>query len=794
MLIRRFILFVAALCAVVGDVAAQSGPLSPSPASIIYAPPFGGARARTLQSRLSDEVWVTDFGFRCDGNAAAVTAAARLTSNDAALAAAVAYVGTLSGGATLRFPRGICTFKAGIDWPSAVPVGVKGEGPFLTFLVQYTGTNSNGAIRVTGTLDANIGGSVWWSKGPTGSISDLAVMSDSGPAIHFRGAGNMSVSNVWGVYAAAGHAILDINGGTINQYVNTWWGDSDLVFYPVLGTVAAGHPTEAYSIRAEPRDTVVSGQTVRFLLTEQQFSNYRVGWAATVAPIRFSNGDPSVYSSFGHMLSNGKFNCAKTASDEGVIADNVDLWMVNSVGESANAAGTCLSITGGNVSVMNSQLNAVTKTTRGATAINLKVSNSHVYSLNVASAPVDTLQFNNVTMTVEPSSVSGQFAATANGTKNFLWHGVNVDLKVHGVKDAVNGAGLLLESDGVYNVVPAYKLKSNNGGGVTAAYKQLGLTSGGLLQLYDVTNTANVALFNGNTVTFGTGALALGASKTLTASNTLTLAGTDGSTLNIGAGGTLGSNAFTSTAGLPLTGGTLTGNTSIIPSSSGVGLTLGAAGGNYASLLLNNSYIRADATNGILVNSNSDGLNLAQLTNAGAWRWHQYTTAGVLQNDVSGNITSQPTSGSGNVARVSGPAFTTPNIGAATGTSLAATGALTSSGTAGIGYATGAGGTVTQNTNKATAVTLDKTTGNITLNGAALAAATIVSFTLNNSTVAAQDLIACAHHSTGTTGAYTINCRATGAGTAAVDVRNNTAGSLSEAIVIKFAVIKGVTS
>ena len=46
-------------------------------------------------------------------------------------------------------------------------------------------------------------------------------------------------------------------------------------------------------------------------------------------------------------------------------------------------------------------------------------------------------------------------------------------------------------------------------------------------------------------------------SKTLTVSNTLTLAGTDGSTLNVGAGGTLGSLAFLSAA----PAGTLTGTT-----------------------------------------------------------------------------------------------------------------------------------------------------------------------------------------------------------------------------------------
>lgn len=53
---------------------------------------------------------------------------------------------------------------------------------------------------------------------------------------------------------------------------------------------------------------------------------------------------------------------------------------------------------------------------------------------------------------------------------------------------------------------------------------------------------------NGNIFTAGTYTLTGAAGKTLTFSNTLTLAGTDSSTLNVGAGGTLGSNAFTSTA------------------------------------------------------------------------------------------------------------------------------------------------------------------------------------------------------------------------------------------------------
>lgn len=109
------------------------------------------------------------------------------------------------------------------------------------------------------------------------------------------------------------------------------------------------------------------------------------------------------------------------------------------------------------------------------------------------------------------------------------------------------------------------------------------------------------------------------------------------------------------------------------------------------------------------------------------------------------------------------------------------------------GYVTGEGGTVTQATSKSTGVTLSKRCGQITLNGAALAANTTVSFTLTNSTIAATDLLVLNHVSAGTAGAYLLNAQAA-AGSASINVRNITAGSLSEAIVIGFAVIKAVTA
>jgi len=105
-----------------------------------------------------------------------------------------------------------------------------------------------------------------------------------------------------------------------------------------------------------------------------------------------------------------------------------------------------------------------------------------------------------------------------------------------------------------------------------------------------------------------------------------------------------------------------------------------------------------------------------------------------------------------------------------------------------FGYGTGRG-TAVQETNKSTGVTLNAPCGTITMNGDALNADTTVSFTLTNSSIAATDLLVLNHVSGGTAGSYILNAQAA-AGSASINVRNITAGSLSEAIVIGFAVIK----
>ena len=152
-----------------------------------------------------------------------------------------------------------------------------------------------------------------------------------------------------------------------------------------------------------------------------------------------------------------------------------------------------------------------------------------------------------------------------------------------------------------------------------------------------------------------------------------------------------------------------------------------------------------------------------------------------------------PTSGNLSNCTSTSMVLTTPVIGAATGTSLSTTGNIVVSSTGKVGYATGAGGTVTQTTSKATGVTLSKSTGQITLNAAALASDTTVSFTLTNTVIEAGDILIMNHISGGTAGSYLLNAQSA-AGMASINVRNITAGSLSEAIVIAFAVIKAVTA
>jgi len=114
---------------------------------------------------------------------------------------------------------------------------------------------------------------------------------------------------------------------------------------------------------------------------------------------------------------------------------------------------------------------------------------------------------------------------------------------------------------------------------------------------------------------------------------------------------------------------------------------------------------------------------------------------------------------------------------------------------AGLGYGTGSGGTVTQATSKSTSVTLNKPTGQITMNNAALATNTTVYFNFNNSLISTTDSLIVTKNNTGSSNqSYQIFVDLVASGSAIIAVKNTTAGSLSEALLINFAIIKGATS
>jgi hypothetical protein len=115
-------------------------------------------------------------------------------------------------------------------------------------------------------------------------------------------------------------------------------------------------------------------------------------------------------------------------------------------------------------------------------------------------------------------------------------------------------------------------------------------------------------------------------------------------------------------------------------------------------------------------------------------------------------------------------------------------------GSGSIGYSAGNGATVTQNGNKTNAVTINKLSGQITMVNSALAAAAEVAFTVNNSTVAATDVVIVNIQSVGTAGSYLVSVGAVANGSFSITLSNASGGSLSQAVVLNFIVLKGVAN
>ena len=232
------------------------------------------------------------------------------------------------------------------------------------------------------------------------------------------------------------------------------------------------------------------------------------------------------------------------------------------------------------------------------------------------------------------------------------------------------------------------------------------------------------------------------------------------------------------------------------------------------------------------------------LTNA--WQWvvtgtqlqaySVHTTSLLFQLDDSGNLTANNQISAGSQLNIKGHAFATKSLGSAnytimydgddnaalflgggtdkqnyyrnTGHAFQSIGGTTTffqlnstnalfntalnsnSATGGIGYSTGAGGTITQGTSRTTGVTINKVSGQITMFTAA-GSATAATFTVTNSTVAATDTISLSQKSG--TNLYNFLVTAVAAGSFNITFYT-TGGTASDAPVINFNVIKGINA
>lgn len=128
---------------------------------------------------------------------------------------------------------------------------------------------------------------------------------------------------------------------------------------------------------------------------------------------------------------------------------------------------------------------------------------------------------------------------------------------------------------------------------------------------------------------------------------------------------------------------------------------------------------------------------------------------------------------------------------------VTAKGITSSSSSAGIGYATGAGASVTQITNRTTGVTVTGVSGAITTDNTSLAAEGTAKFTVTNTSVAIGDVVIVSQQSGSDGGGTIVHVTTVAAGSFQIAVYNgNVAAGTAEtgAIIINFAIIKAVSA
>ncbi len=258
--------------------------------------------------------------------------------------------------------------------------------------------------------------------------------------------------------------------------------------------------------------------------------------------------------------------------------------------------------------------------------------------------------------------------------------------------------------------------------------------------------------------------------------------GTSGSILN-GATGSIGLTATGTNQSITLTP---TGTGSVLMDSSTAATNTTSGAGRVGTNIGLSGNAGGPSYFGGQVNIASTGSTAALITSAtnntgNQWSFRNAGSAtdiwGFFLNGSNSMVWSSSTTGSAMIF-------------ANTGEITSKAGLLSTSPTAGIGYGTGAGGTVTQITGRTTGVTLNKVTGTITLVSAAGSTAW-QSFTVTNSAVGAADTII--PNQVSGTDLYMLHITNIAAGSFRITFAT-TGGTTTEQPVFRFTVIKSVSS